>query len=66
MATVFFCLLPVIATGHRYTTPESTATTGVPRFSKAMTVVLSACTSIVLAAVSMEATVTMVGVFVPS
>ena len=58
MAIVSFCLLPVIATGHRFTTQESTVTTGVLRLTRVMTTALTACYSVVLSAVSIGATAT--------
>ena len=63
MAIVSFCLLPVVATGHRLTTQESTVTSGVLHLSRVMTTALTTCTSIVLTAMSIGATATSGRVF---
>ena len=63
MAIVSFCLLPVIATGHRLTTQERTVTIGVLRPSRVMTTALIACSSIVLTTVSIGTAATTGGVY---
>lgn len=52
METVYFCLLPVIAKGHRLSTQESTVTIGVLRPTRVMPITHTACSSIVLSAMS--------------
>ena len=58
MVTVSFCLLPVIATGHRFKTQERAVSTGVLRLTRVMTTSLATCTSIVLTAMSLGTTAT--------
>ena len=60
MEKVSFCLLPVIATGRRFTSRERTVTTGVLRLesgvlglSGVVIATLTACTSVVFTAMSM-------------
>ena len=69
METVSFCLLPVIATGHRLTTRECSVTTGVLRLesgvlrlSGRVIAMLTTCTSLVLTAMSIVAAATTGGV----
>ena len=63
MVTVSFCLLPVIASGHRFAALESSLTIGVLSPTRVMTTALSACSSIVLTAMSIGAAATTGGVY---
>ena len=55
MVTVSFCLLPVVAMGHRFTTRETTVTIGVLHPTIVMSNMLTTFTSIVLPAMSLGA-----------
>lgn len=66
MVIVSICLLPVIVTGHRFTSRESTATTGVLRLTRAVTATLTTCYSVVLTTMSIGTPVASVKVSVPS
>ena len=56
MVTVSLCLLPVIATGHRLTTQESTVNTGVLHLTRVVTTALNACSSIALTSLTFGST----------
>ena len=52
MVIVSLCLLPVFATGHRFTARERAVSTGVLHLTRVVVATLAACTSIVLTTMS--------------
>jgi hypothetical protein len=56
MVTVSFCLLPVIAAGHRFTPRERAVFAGVLHLAGLITTALSVCTSVVLTTMSIGST----------